>query len=161
MAFFNSFSIWIFLENLENKGLSLIWLGFSFFFLFYLEFNLGNHFKVEVQMATSQLTASSISARSLPSFEGLRPSPIKFASTGHVSLVNLNQQSFRSLVVKAATLVASKVIISFQAGSLPFCLTSYLNCETKDWFFLWYVGGFSLFVNGVFELFWKFYPCNA
>ncbi|KAL6222087.1 hypothetical protein ACLB2K_005479 [Fragaria x ananassa] len=54
-------------------------------------------------MATAQLTASSISARSLASFEGLRPSNAKFAS---VSLVS--RRSFRGLVVKAATTVAPK-----------------------------------------------------
>ncbi|KAL6226827.1 hypothetical protein ACLB2K_000787 [Fragaria x ananassa] len=54
-------------------------------------------------MATAQLTASSISARSLASFEGLRPSNTKFAS---VSLVSC--RSFRGLVVKAATTVAPK-----------------------------------------------------
>ncbi|XP_004287661.1 PREDICTED: 20 kDa chaperonin, chloroplastic [Fragaria vesca subsp. vesca] len=54
-------------------------------------------------MATAQLTASSISARSLASFEGLRPSNTKFAS---VSLVS--RRSFRGLVVKAATTVAPK-----------------------------------------------------
>ncbi|KAF4357483.1 hypothetical protein CsatB_010642 [Cannabis sativa] len=59
-------------------------------------------------MATAQLTASSISGRSLPSFEGLRPSSVKFASAGNVKLVGVNQRSFRGLVVKAATVVAPK-----------------------------------------------------
>lgn len=61
-------------------------------------------------MATAQLTASSISARCLPSFEGLRPCSVKFASAGHVKLAGLNQRSFRGLVVKAATVVAPKVM---------------------------------------------------
>lgn len=76
-------------------------------------------------MATSQLTASSISARSLlfPSFEGgLKPS-----STVRVSsLPNFRQpgglslRSFRGLTVKAATVVAPKVLLIFSL------LSSYL-----------------------------------
>ncbi|XP_050219474.1 20 kDa chaperonin, chloroplastic [Mercurialis annua] len=59
-------------------------------------------------MATSQLTASSVSvsARNLSSFEGLRPSSVKLASLR--SGVSLSHRSFRSLVVKAATVVAPK-----------------------------------------------------
>ncbi|EEF46234.1 20 kDa chaperonin, chloroplastic [Ricinus communis] len=58
-------------------------------------------------MATAQLTASSVSlsARNLTSFEGLRPSTVKFAS---LKAGGLSQRSFRSLVVKAATVVAPK-----------------------------------------------------
>ena len=59
-------------------------------------------------MAAAQLTASSISARSLASFEGLRPSNLKFGSPACVSLVN--HRSFRGLAVKAATTVAPKVV---------------------------------------------------
>jgi len=61
-------------------------------------------------MATSQLTASSISvtARSLSSFEGLKPSNVKFASFGTLKSGALSNRSFRSLVVKAATVVAPK-----------------------------------------------------
>ncbi|GMN52949.1 hypothetical protein TIFTF001_022093 [Ficus carica] len=59
-------------------------------------------------MASAQLTASSISARNLPSFEGLRPSAAKFASAGQVKLAGINHRSFRGLVVKAATVVAPK-----------------------------------------------------
>ncbi|KAL9444887.1 hypothetical protein AB3S75_017971 [Citrus x aurantiifolia] len=57
-------------------------------------------------MATAQLTASSIKvpARSLTSFDGLRPSSVKFASVGGAP----SQRSFRRLVVKAATVVAPK-----------------------------------------------------
>ncbi|KDP33948.1 hypothetical protein JCGZ_07519 [Jatropha curcas] len=61
-------------------------------------------------MATAQLTASSISvtARNLASFEGLRPSTVKFASFGNLKAAGLSQRSFRGLVVKAATVVAPK-----------------------------------------------------
>lgn len=57
-------------------------------------------------MAAAQLTASSIKvpARNLTSFEGLRPSSVKFASVGGAP----SQRSFRRLVVKAATVVAPK-----------------------------------------------------
>ncbi|KAH9652825.1 20 kDa chaperonin [Citrus sinensis] len=57
-------------------------------------------------MATAQLTASSIKvpARSLTSFDGLRPSSVKFASVGGAP----SQRSFRRLVVKAAAVVAPK-----------------------------------------------------
>uniref|UniRef100_A0A7C9FN54 20 kDa chaperonin, chloroplastic n=1 Tax=Opuntia streptacantha TaxID=393608 RepID=A0A7C9FN54_OPUST len=61
-------------------------------------------------MAASQLTATTVLARSLPSFEGLRPSTVKI-----VSFVPLKQGlsqrcfRFRPLVVKAATVVATKV----------------------------------------------------
>lgn len=62
-------------------------------------------------MATAQLTASSISVsvRSLASFEGLRPSTVKFASFGTLKAGGAPQRSFRGLVVKAATVVAPKV----------------------------------------------------
>lgn len=65
----------------------------------------------EQQMAAAQLTASSIKvpARNLTSFEGLRPSSVKFAYVGGAP----SQRSFRRLVVKAATVVAPKVIFSF------------------------------------------------
>lgn len=61
-------------------------------------------------MATAQLTASSVtvSARNLASFEGLRPSTVKFASFGTLRTGALTQRSFRGLVVKAATVVAPK-----------------------------------------------------
>lgn len=65
-----------------------------------------------LEMASAQLTASSISARTLPSFEGLRPSAAKFASVGQVKLAGINHRSFRGLVVKAATVVAPKVILA-------------------------------------------------
>ncbi len=59
-------------------------------------------------MATTQLTASSISARNVASFEGLRPSAVQFPFVGHVRIGNLAQRSFKGLVVKAATVVAPK-----------------------------------------------------
>lgn len=59
-------------------------------------------------MATTQLTASSISARNVASFEGLRPSAVQFPFVGHVRIANLTQRSFKGLVVKAATVVAPK-----------------------------------------------------
>ncbi|OMO86354.1 GroES-like protein [Corchorus olitorius] len=61
-------------------------------------------------MATSQLTASSmtVSARNLASFEGLRPSAVKFSSFGTIKPGSLSNRSFKSLVVKAANVVAPK-----------------------------------------------------
>ncbi|XP_062148312.1 20 kDa chaperonin, chloroplastic [Alnus glutinosa] len=62
-------------------------------------------------MATAQLTASSISARNLASFQGLRPlEAVKFgASVGHLRVgAGLSQRSFSGLVVKAATVVTPK-----------------------------------------------------
>lgn len=67
-------------------------------------------------MASAQLTASSISSLSFfPSFEGgLRPSNLKVSSfvplreSGGISL-----RSSRRLVVKAATVVAPKVLLLF------------------------------------------------
>ncbi|GMH13770.1 hypothetical protein Nepgr_015611 [Nepenthes gracilis] len=56
-------------------------------------------------MASAHLTASTVSTRSLPTFEGLRPSTVKIAS--FVPLKHgLTHRSFRPLVVKAATVVA-------------------------------------------------------
>lgn len=69
-------------------------------------------------MATTQLTASSISARNVASFEGLRPSAVQFPFVGHVRIANLTQRSFKGLVVKAATVVAPKVIFFFFFGPL-------------------------------------------
>lgn len=60
-------------------------------------------------MATIQLTVPSISARNLPSFEGLKPSMVKLASLGPPKSGYVTQRSFRGLVVKAATVVAPKV----------------------------------------------------
>ncbi|KAJ6749236.1 10 KDA HEAT SHOCK PROTEIN [Salix purpurea] len=64
-------------------------------------------------MATAQLTAFSISvsARKLSSFEGLRPSNVKFASSFKPLVgvgLPLSRRSFQGLVVKAATVVAPK-----------------------------------------------------
>ncbi|XVF48852.1 hypothetical protein PTKIN_Ptkin03bG0221600 [Pterospermum kingtungense] len=61
-------------------------------------------------MATSQLTAPSVrvSARNLASFEGLRPSTVKFSSFGTLKVGSLTHRSFKGLVVKAATVVAPK-----------------------------------------------------
>ncbi|XP_004508023.1 20 kDa chaperonin, chloroplastic-like [Cicer arietinum] len=58
-------------------------------------------------MATTQLTASSISTRSLSSFEGFRTSAIQFPRK-HAAIGIHTQRSFPSLVVKAATVVAPK-----------------------------------------------------
>ncbi|KAK8553388.1 hypothetical protein V6N13_062195 [Hibiscus sabdariffa] len=62
------------------------------------------------EMATSQLTASSVtaSARNLASFQGLRPSAVKFVSFGTLKAGTLSHRSFKGLVVKAATVVAPK-----------------------------------------------------
>ncbi|KAL6974637.1 20 kDa chaperonin, chloroplastic [Sarracenia purpurea var. burkii] len=59
-------------------------------------------------MATVQLSASSISARNLPQFEGLRPSIVKVSSVTPLRQTGLSLRSFRGLVVKAATTVAPK-----------------------------------------------------
>lgn len=76
-------------------------------------------------MATSQLTAASVtvSARNLASFEGLRPSTVKFSSFGTLKAGNFtHNRSFKGLVVKAATVVAPKVILCYNSvGALLFC----------------------------------------
>ncbi|KAI8540380.1 hypothetical protein RHMOL_Rhmol09G0259100 [Rhododendron molle] len=58
-------------------------------------------------MASMQLTASSILAGNLFSFEGLRPSKLRISSVA-VKQVRPSLSSFRSLVVKASTTVAPK-----------------------------------------------------
>jgi chaperonin GroES len=65
-------------------------------------------------MATAQLTASSISTRNLPSFQGLRSSAVKVGpSVGHLRVGSgLSQRAVRGLVVKAATVVTPKVLFS-------------------------------------------------
>lgn len=59
-------------------------------------------------MATSQLTVPSVSARIVPSFEGLKPSAVKFASVRPLKAGALSQRLFRGLTVRAATVVAPK-----------------------------------------------------
>jgi chaperonin GroES len=76
-------------------------------------------------MASSQLTASSISTRNVvASFEGLRP--VQFHCHRHVTIGNPARRSFKGLVVKAATAVAPKV----------FTFIFYRNEELKIEFFL-------------------------
>lgn len=58
-------------------------------------------------MATTQLTASSISTKNLSSFEGLRTSAIHFPRN-NARIGILTQRSFPSIVVKAATVVTPK-----------------------------------------------------
>lgn len=71
-------------------------------------------------MASLQFSGAGVASvrRPLPSFEGLRLAPTTFrlsSSMGACS-VGLDQRCFRGLVVKAATVVAPKVIeISFQS----------------------------------------------
>lgn len=60
-------------------------------------------------MATSQLTAPSISARIMPSFEGFKPSTVKFTSVDPSKAAAWSRKSLRGLVVRAATVVAPKV----------------------------------------------------
>lgn len=62
-------------------------------------------------MAATQLTASPVtmSARSLASLDGLRASSVKFSS---LKPGTLRQSQFRRLVVKAASVVAPKVLFS-------------------------------------------------
>ncbi|KAK4797498.1 hypothetical protein SAY86_029824 [Trapa natans] len=59
-------------------------------------------------MATTQLTVPAISARNLPSFDGLKPSAVKHVSMGSLKSGCVLKRSFRGLVVKAATVVAPK-----------------------------------------------------
>lgn len=60
-------------------------------------------------MATSQVTAS---LRNLSTFERFQPkTTLRFHSVEHVRIGTLTQNSFPSLVVKAATVVAPKVFI--------------------------------------------------
>ncbi|CAK9155183.1 unnamed protein product [Ilex paraguariensis] len=60
-------------------------------------------------MATAQLTATTISAKILPSFEGLRPSTVRVLSAAPLRTGGcLTQRSFHALVVRAATVVAPK-----------------------------------------------------
>ncbi|KAK3438641.1 hypothetical protein EUGRSUZ_C03295 [Eucalyptus grandis] len=59
-------------------------------------------------MASGQLTAPAFSARLVPSFDGLKPSTVKFAFVGPFKGGSLAQRSFRGLVVRAATVVAPK-----------------------------------------------------
>lgn len=61
-------------------------------------------------MATTQLTASSISTRNLSSFERFRTSSIQFPRN-NARIAILTQWSLPSMVVKAATVVAPKVWI--------------------------------------------------
>ena len=74
-------------------------------------------------MATSQLTASpmTVSARNLASFEGLRPSTVKFSSFGTLKPGAFTHRSFKGLVVKAATVIAPKVIPVIILLVLLFC----------------------------------------
>lgn len=60
-------------------------------------------------MAVLQVTGSSITTGSLPSFDGLRSSSnVRFASAGSCSSIGLTKRSFRGLAIKAATVVAPK-----------------------------------------------------
>ncbi|KAK4756862.1 hypothetical protein SAY87_006989 [Trapa incisa] len=59
-------------------------------------------------MATSHLTAPSISSRMVPSYDGLKPSTVKFASVAPFRDGSLRQRTFRGLVVRAATVVTPK-----------------------------------------------------
>lgn len=59
-------------------------------------------------MASGQLTAPAFSARLVPSFDGLKPSTVKFAFVGPFKGGSLAQRSFRGLIVRAATVVAPK-----------------------------------------------------
>ncbi|KAL5069582.1 hypothetical protein RYX36_020469 [Vicia faba] len=59
-------------------------------------------------MASSHLTASSISTRNVASFQGLRPSEVQFHGARNVRIGNSARRSFKGVVVKAATVVAPK-----------------------------------------------------
>ncbi|XP_057545576.1 20 kDa chaperonin, chloroplastic-like [Amaranthus tricolor] len=58
-------------------------------------------------MAAAQITAATVSSRSVPTFEGLRSSSVKIAAFVPLRQ-GLNQRVFRPVVVKAATVVAPK-----------------------------------------------------
>lgn len=78
------------------------------------------------EMAAAQLTGSLISARNLPSFNGLRPSAVKFSpSVGHLRVGGLANRSYTGLVVRAATVVAPKVSHHSFLYSLSFCLVPF------------------------------------
>ncbi|KAF8042943.1 hypothetical protein BT93_A1316 [Corymbia citriodora subsp. variegata] len=72
------------------------------------------------EMASGQLTAPTFSARLVPSFEGLKPPTLKFASVGPFKAGSLAQRSFRGLVVRAATVVAPKVGSCFVLSAYSF-----------------------------------------
>lgn len=94
-------------------------------------------------MATAQLTASSVSVRSLGSFEGLRPiSTVRVSSFSSLSLRKggLSLRSTRGLVVKAATTVAPKVLSCLYLSPVLSCL--YLS--PKVYVFLHFDGNFYL-----------------
>ncbi|PSS02048.1 Chaperonin like [Actinidia chinensis var. chinensis] len=59
-------------------------------------------------MATAQLTASSISARNLPSFKGFTPSTARVLSVAPLRQGGLGLGPFRGLVVKASATIAPK-----------------------------------------------------
>ena len=61
-------------------------------------------------MAAAQITAATVSSRSVPTFEGLRSSSVKIAAFVPLRQ-GLNQRVFRPVVVKAATVVAPKVLL--------------------------------------------------
>lgn len=77
-------------------------------------------------MAATQLTASpvTVSARSLASLEGFRASSIKFSS---LKPGTLRQNQFRRLVVKAASVVAPKVLARFFV-SIHCCFVNWAVC---------------------------------
>jgi hypothetical protein len=100
-------------------------------------------------MATAQLTASSISTRSLASFQGLRPlEAVKFgASVGHLRVgAGLSQRSFNGLVVKAATVVTPKVVDLSHPFLLDLCYFCLVTESVRYWVvdskivIIWYVG---------------------
>ena len=75
-------------------------------------------------MATAQLTASSISARNLPSFKGFRPSTARVLSVAPLRQGGLGLGPFRGLVVKASATIAPKVhcFLSVHLSSCCFSL---------------------------------------
>ncbi|KAF8034663.1 hypothetical protein BT93_C0852 [Corymbia citriodora subsp. variegata] len=75
-------------------------------------------------MASGQLTAPTFSARLVSSFEGLKPSTLKFASVRPFKAGSLTQRSFRGLVVRAATVVAPKA-----PYNVLYCLFSCVGLE--------------------------------
>lgn len=84
------------------------------------------------RMATTQLAASSISAKGFASFEGLR-STSNFKAVSFAPLKK-NSRSFRGLIVKAATVVSPKVynLVSFLCSScfIPLFCSNSLSFHT-------------------------------
>ncbi|XP_048134340.1 20 kDa chaperonin, chloroplastic-like isoform X2 [Rhodamnia argentea] len=68
------------------------------------------------EMASGQLTVPTFSARLVPSFEGLKPSAVKFASVGPFKAVSLTQSSFRGLVYTSLKPLGDRVLVKIKTA---------------------------------------------